>query len=298
MNRKYKLFRFSPLLSIPLLSLLAACHGGGNDPEVAKLQGPDSTGGILKVNGELFSIPSPLQTGLLIKKLGISFNKEMLNPSAKATSYSTSFQKALNLGVYGADLGYVTIYDQTQEAISFMNSVKKMADDLGISSAFNAETFARFQKNLGNRDSLLGLVSIAYRESDAFLKNNERNDVSGLVLAGGWVESLYFATSVYKMNSKEEVKRRIGEQKSSLGSLIKLLAPYSSQADYAELLDNLNDLDKIFKGVQFIYNYSKPVVEADKKLTTINSSTEVKISQAQLDSITHQVKVLRTLISG
>ena len=122
----------------------------------------------------------------------------------------------MNLGIYGADLGYVTIYDQTQDALGYLNAAKKLADELGVAGAFDAQTIGRFQKNLGNQDSMLVLVGVAYRSSDTYLKNNDRSDVSGLVLAGGWIESLYFATNTYKIKPNEDVKRRIAEQKSSL----------------------------------------------------------------------------------
>ena len=204
----------------------------------------------------------------------------------------------MNLGIYGADLGYVTIYDQTQDAIGYLNSAKKLADELGVSGAFDTQTIERFSKNLGNKDSMLVLVGVAYRSSDAYLKNNDRSDVSGLVLAGGWLESLYFATNVYKTKPNEDVKRRIAEQKSSLQSLIKLLTQFYSQPEYTEFIDNLNDLSTVFDGVEFKYTYEKPTTDADKKLTTINSKSEVKITPEQIETITQKVKSIRSQIVG
>jgi hypothetical protein len=179
-----------------------------------------------------------------------------------------------------------------------LNAAKKMADELGVSGAFDAKTIERFTKNLGNRDSMLVLVGVAYRASDAYLKNNDRTDVSGLVLAGGWLESLYFATNVYQSKPNEDIKRRIAEQKSSLQSLIKLLTQYYSQPEYTKLVDDLNDLSKIFDSVEFKYTYQKPSTDDQKKLTMINSLSEVSITKEQLDSITEKVKSIRASIVG
>ena len=251
---------------------------------------------ILNVNGEIFSIPSPIQTAFLIKNSGANYSKEILNAPNKSTQYTSNFAKALNLGIYGADLGYVTMYDQTQDAIGYLNAAKKLASELNITDAFDANTLDRFQKNLGNKDSMLVLTSVAYRASDMYLKNNDRNDISGLVLAGGWIESLYFATSVYKFKQDEFVKRRIAEQKSSLQSLIKLLTQYYSQPEYTEFVDGLNDLATIFDGVGFKYVYEKPTTDPDKKLTVINSKSEVTISSEQIEAITKKIKTIRTQI--
>lgn len=298
MRLKFITFRGAFLL-LSVSALFAAGCSGDDAKDPDSLPPVDSTQTtILNVNGEIFSIPSPIQTAFLIKGSGASYNKEILNPSNKSSDYSTNFSKALNLGIYGADLGYVTIYDQNQDAIGYLNSAKKLADELGVSGAFDANTIERFAKNLGNKDSMLVLVGVAYRSSDAYLKNNDRSDVSGLVLAGGWLESLHFATSVYKAKPNEDVKRRIAEQKSSLQSLIKLLTQFYSQPEYTEFIDNLNDLSTVFDGVEFKYTYEKPTTDAEKKLTTITSKSEVNITPEQIESITQKVKSIRSQIVG
>ncbi len=291
LKRNYTLFAFAALVA-------AGCgtDNGNNDDSLPPVDSTQST--ILNISGEIFSIPSPIQTAFLIKNSGASYSKDILNPSNKSSQYSTNFAKALNLGIYGADLGYVTIYDQNQDAIGFLNAAKKLSDELGVSGAFDLSTIERFQKNLGNKDSMLVLVGIAYRSSDAYLKTNDRSDVSGLVLAGGWIESLYFATNVYKAKPNEAVKRRIAEQKSSLQSLIKLLTQYYSQPEYMEFVDNLNDLSTVFDGVEFKYTFEKPTTDADKKTTTINSKSEVNITPEQIELITQKVKSIRSQIVG
>lgn len=287
------------LLLLSAASIIAAGCGNNNTKDGEELPPVDSTQTtILNVSGEIFSIPSPIQTAFLIKNSGASYSKDILNASNKSSQYSTGFSKALNLGIYGADLGYVTIYDQTQDAIGYLNAAKKLADELGVSGAFDTKTLERFQKNLGNKDSMLVLVGVAYRSSDAYLKNNDRSDVSGLVLAGGWIETLYFATNVYKTKPNDDVKHRIAEQKTSLQSLIKLLTPYYSQPEYTEFIDNLNDLSTVFDGVEFQYKYEKPTTDADKKMTTITSKTEVKITSEQIESISQKIKNIRSQITG
>ena len=194
---------------------------------------------LLELDGKVFSIPSPIQTAYLIKGAGVTYNKDILNVPSKVTGYSTNFKKAVNLGIYGADLGYVTLYDQTQDAISFLTAVKTLGDDLGVSSAFDMELVERFEKNIGNQDSVLSLVSEAYKSSDKYLKNNDQNHIGALVLAGGWVESLYFTTNSAEMTSNKEIINRVGEQKNTVYNLIKLLTPYYDQPEFSTLVDDL-----------------------------------------------------------
>ncbi len=248
---------------------------------------------LMEIDGKLFSIPSPIQTATLIKNSGANYNKGMLNVPSNVTKYSTNFKKAINLGVYGADLGYVTLYDQTQDAISYLTAIKSIGDDLGVSSAFDMELVERFEKNIGNQDSLLALVSDAYKSSDRYLKNNQQNDVGGLILAGGWIESLYFATNAAEMTKNADVIKRIGEQKTTLSNLIKLLTPFYSKPEFTSLVDKLIELDDLFSKIEITYTYVKPTVDAQKKTTTINSTTSVNFSDEQLKAITAKTLEIR-----
>jgi hypothetical protein len=290
---------FLTLGAFMLLTL--SCGNDKTNPPESTDETPEDTekvtnNGVLNVGGELFSIPSPVQTAMLIQKSGAAYDKSILNLPANNSLYKTDFSKALNLGIYGADLGYVTMYNKTQDALSFLASVKRLADDLGVSGAFDQATMERINKNITVKDSMLVLVGIAYRASDAYLKNNQRNDVSGLILTGGWIESLNFAIMVNKDKSNEEIKIRIAEQKQALASIIKLLGQYSSQPEYTTLIDGLKDLNKVYETIEFKYVYEAPVIDVANKTTSINSRTEVNVSKEQIDQITAKVQAIRDKI--
>lgn len=248
---------------------------------------------LLEIEGQLFSIPSPVQTALLIKEVGSNFDASILNDPKSYSNYSTGFQKAINLGIYGADLGYVTIYEQTQDALSYFASVKKLGDELGVTAAFDMTLAERFEKNLSDKDSLLSLVSDAFKASDSYLKNNKRNDIGGLILTGGWIESLYFSTIVAKQSSNDDIITRIGAQKSTANNLVKLLMPYYSKQEYKMLIDQLQELNAIFEGIEVEYTYNKPEVDVENKLTTITSTTDIRITDEQLEAITSLVSSIR-----
>ncbi|MFN7690355.1 MAG: hypothetical protein ACK5QU_04665, partial [Bacteroidota bacterium] len=84
----------------------SGCKGDKKEAENTEEDVIDgSKDNLVSVNGELFSIPSPLQTSILLKTSGANYSKDLLNVTSKLPSYSTEYKKALNLGVYGADLG-------------------------------------------------------------------------------------------------------------------------------------------------------------------------------------------------
>lgn len=293
--------KFSLLVAPAALLLLASCGGKGdgkttNPEDIQEDTTKVVSSGVLNIGGELFSIPSPLQTAMLIQKTGSQYDKGILNTKENMNQYATDYSKALNLGIYGADLGYVSMYNKTQDALSYLAAVKKISDDLGLSGAFDTQTMERFNKNISNKDSMMVLVGLAYRSGDAFLKNNKRNDISGLILTGGWIESLYFAIQVNKTKENEEVKRRIADQKGALNSIIKLLSQFEAQTEYTALIADLKELSKVYETIQFKYVYEMPETDVAAKTTTINSHTDVVINKEQLDKITAQLETIRKKI--
>ncbi len=297
MNTKHFKLGFK-VIAIGLVSFLATSCGG--DKEITEnpddLSDTDTVKAVaLNVGGELFSLPSPIQTAILIQKSGVSYDKAILNAGNKNDQYTSDFSKALNLGIYGADLGYVTMYNQTQDALSYLGAVKQLADKLGVSAAFDQQTMKRINDNISNKDSLLMLVSVAYRASDSYLKTNKRTEVSSLILTGGWVESMHFSITAYNKKPTEEIKYRIAEQKQALGSIIKLISS-NNMPQGANLLKQLEELAKVYEGVTTKYNFVEPTTDEAKKITYINSTTEINISKEQLDKIAELVLGIRNSI--
>ncbi|MGZ3921118.1 MAG: hypothetical protein ACXVO9_12180 [Bacteroidia bacterium] len=292
-----KHFFTSLTLGVITAGLLVSCGDPKKDETKDEIvETPDTVKtSVLNVGGELFSVPSPIQTALLIQKSGISYDKAVLNPSNKVNTFSTDYARSLNLGIYGADLGYVSLYNQTQDALGYLASVKQLADKLGISAAFDASTMERIQKNVTNKDSMMVLVGIAYRGSDAYLKNNQRQDVSSLILTGGWIESMHFSVTAYKQKPNNDIKYRIAEQKQALGSLIKILTN-NKAAEVVDLTNQLTELAKIYEGIQFKYTFVPPTDDTTKKMTYINSTSEVVVNDEQINKISDKIKEIRNKI--
>ena len=297
--------QFRVLTSIALVGTLALTSCTGDDPitdtledtVVANTINPNQTQ-LLEIDGEMFSIPSPIQTAMLIQGSGATYNPNFVNEAGNVSQYSTKYKKALNLGIYGADLGYVTMYDNSEEAVGYLNSVVHLSDDLNLAAAFQKDLIERFQDNLGVKDSMLTLVSDAYRAGDNYLKTNDRNEVASLILAGGWIESLYFAVNVANENGNQEVINRIGEQKNSLYSLIGLLGKNADSEEHEELIADLTDLYSVFDGIETSYSFAETVDHPEEMRSDIKCQTSVIVTPEQLQQITDMVEAIRNQIVG
>lgn len=251
---------------------------------------------LVKFNGKMFSVPSPFQIAFLVKETNIPFNEDLLNSTENQTKYLTEFQKGINLGIYGANLGYLTVYDQLPQASKYFAAVKKMTSELHMDNVIDPDMIQRVEKNLDSKDSLLNLVSQTYRNTDAYLVENQRTEVAVMILTGAWVETVYLLSQLAPTSGDKEVVDRIGEQKYTLDNILELLRPYYGAANSQELdalTEKLVDLATIFDGISIEYAYNQPIVDVKNKTTTITSTTKTIISDYQLKTITEMIAEIR-----
>lgn len=252
-----------------------------------------------KIGKKVFSIPSPLQLSMLIKETEAEYDQTLLHDIANVDGYLDETKMALNLGVYGADLGYTSIYNNATDAIGYYKAIQNLTDKLEIAEAFDTRLAEKISGHLQNnqKDSLLTTISDSYRNVDIFLKDNKRQHVGALILTGGWVESLYFATTVNQIEKNEKVRGRIGEQKKALDNILNILVKYYNKPGVSEIYDEMEKMYDIFDQVQITYEYEKPEVDVENRHTTIKSKTKVEFSEETYKAICEKIKELRALVT-
>jgi hypothetical protein len=286
------------------LSALIGCGGSTTDQDGPITPTNDTAAnpndnGIISIGGQLFVIPSPIQTADLIAKANVPFNAEILNPTENVGNYTTTFSRALNMGIYGADLGYISIYKNNNFSTKYLKTVKGLADDLGLGSAFNDDLADKINAAMNDENKMLELVSEAYKTADDYLKENQKDDVASLVIIGGWLESVYFAGSTAVATKDKEIIERVADQKSVLNSILAMLKQYREEnEEYDDLAIDLEDLLSLFDKVNYTYEYIEPITDEVEKVTTFKSKHTVTITDEQLNAIVEKVKSIRKEIIG
>lgn len=289
---------FIPLTVIIIISMIN-CKGedsGNNDGNNDHIN--NSVGKTFKFKNKLFSIPSPFHISDLILEISSSYNSDILNPAENKLNYSTTEKKALNLGIYIADMGYTNVYEQFSHTTGYIKVVRSLSSELQILNAFTEEILNEIEENQQNKDSLNRIFSEAYREADTYLSDNDRGEVAVLIMTGGWVEGLYIMTQVSKEQKNKMLLSRIGEQKYSLNNILKLLSHYNTDnsLDANEIYNKLSDLQNSFEKVKITYTYDKHIVLPNEKKTVILSNTDIEIEDKTLKEITYKIQKIRDII--
>jgi hypothetical protein len=286
---------------LPILAILLASCGSGGNKNVADLKvdtaelEKDIFADISHAKQVFYSLPSPLESAMLIKSAGATYNEKFLNPLANVNKYTTNKSMAINLGIYITDLSYASLFDQAQTTIKYMDAAKKLAQGLGISEAIDQNTINRLEENINNRDVIMDIISETFMSSTEFLKENNRQPLATIALVGGWIEGLYISTLLVKDGPIEgnKIVERIVDQKLSLDMVVKLLDNNkSNNADIASVIGPVNELKKIYDKITIKSSHIKVVV--NEKETTLKSTSSSNITREVFAELKANVKTLRS----
>ncbi|MBL3656466.1 hypothetical protein [Fulvivirga sediminis] len=289
-----------------ILIFIVACNSSKKPDEAAFLEGLDSA----EVEGPAISeevissiiqqIPSPLEISVLLKESGTKYDRTLLNSPDNISKYNSNYQRSLNLGIYGTDLGYTNIYEQNQDGIEYMSSIKELAESLSIGQFFDIETIGRLATNSKNLDSLLLITTQNFNSINKYLQEQNRANLSVLSLTGGWLEAMHITCQVYtKTPDNNDLKETIGEQKIILDNVVQLLSFYEHKdPNMASLLGEMKKLQKVYESVEIVKTYKESTFEIVDGVMVIkdNSTSEIKITDENVESISNLVSAIRKKI--
>lgn len=219
----------------------------------------------------IYPLPTSFEVTEMINDLEIGYDIGVSNSTENADQYFTEENKAINLGVYGADLAYASTYQMKQEVMLFLETSRKLADDLGIASIYDEELISEVENSIDKKDELVDIITNSFYDIYSHLNQNGKANLAFLGVAGSWVESLFITTQVSaNVYHNIGLVKIIHKQKTSLGMLMDLLN------------DNKGDekIDKMIIELTPLYNIYETVDE--------------NLSEKQVNAILTEVEKLRT----
>ena len=278
---------FSTLIAIGL----ASCGSSSSDKDKNSSEFKEAEESLKEqIEEVIYNIPSPSEIPYLLQATGAEFNESLVNPRTKVDQYASRTDKAaLNLGVYAADIGYLSSYDKTQEAIDYLNSTKTLADNLGIIGSFDVEVLQKFEANISNKDSLTRLLDRTIKKAENYLADDNRNKLSALVVTGSFIEGLYISTGLVKTYPKDLLPddsrnlvltpliRVVLEQKKSVSDLLKMLSKLEQNEPIPTIVADLKALESAYAALNIeeqIKNNKANMVLTDKNLIEITTIVE------------------------
>lgn len=236
--------------------------------------------------------PSPVEMAKLIHRSGAEFDAAACNVPSAGARYNTSDRQAINLGVYGADLSYSTIFEENAASLEYLQVIKDLSAQLGISDVITDDVLKEAEANRGDRKALIRIVSETFYDLNERLKSNGTEDLAGLLVAAGWVEGMFLATQ-HMDEAPTELKARIAEQKMTLDDVMRLCRSYEATPQLTALLTRMEAIEQAYAGVQMTAAEGN-VTQADENTFVLGGGDEYTADDATIAAIAAAVADVRT----
>lgn len=220
----------------------------------------------------VYPLPTAFQVTDMLNEIGADYMITICNDETAVDKYLTEAKRAVNLGIYSADVCYASTYNQHQNVVKYMDVIRKLIDDLDMTKSVDPELPSKIENNENNKDELSSIITDSFYDSYEYLNKNDRGPVSLLIVSGSWIEGLFLSTHIseYTFNNKEMVKITL-TQKEPLEKLMSLLDKYKGNESIDDMRNDLKPLYEIYMSV-----------------------AENGISEAQCESIRDAVETIRT----
>lgn len=243
----------------------------------------------------VYTLPSPVEMADILHQTQAVYDVGILNNPNSIDNYITDYKRALNLGVYFADLSFTSMFDYPQDAMKFMGAAQALSDELNIQGVFTDDLMMRLEENINNKDSLMDIVANAYMDTDMYLQDNERPIIAKAILTGAWLEGLYIAVNLKTEDRANKIWRKVGEQKPALNNLSKMVKDCNDER-FNEIGNQLDELIATYEAVKLNYQTGKNSTDTTNKVTTVGSKLNVEISEDTFTKIQAQATAIRSNI--
>ncbi|MFY0685858.1 MAG: hypothetical protein JXQ90_01765 [Cyclobacteriaceae bacterium] len=224
---------------------LASCGGGAEK----KTEEPEFNDKLESFAEEVFDYPIPTsyQVTNMLLKANANYVFDITNDPANVNNYVAEWQKAMNLGVYGADLSYSSTYNRQEETVKFLDVSRQLIEDLNIGTAFNASMVNRIESNIENKDSLILIITESFHDTYNHLNKNGQEKNSILVIAGSVIEGLHItAQLVISSDYNEELLTVLANQKTQVKKLVELMEAHAEDENVNKVLPKLRFIDLFY----------------------------------------------------
>lgn len=248
-HQSFTMKRTLRVAPVVLAVSLAACGGGdaGTEPANTLVIGGDDAG---TTATNIYQMPTPNELFGLVRDLAGDGHKQLLSPASNADKFVSRSRRAINFGVYATDLVYASSFKLNVEVARYYLTTKKLAEGIGVSSAFTDADFVRLESNLTRGDSLEVISNAAYMRAYEKLQEEQMGPVLVQVLAGGWIESMHLVIHQIQMLGKSDaLMARVAEQKVTLEHLISMMEPLADDTEVAAVRAELLALREIYDAV-------------------------------------------------
>jgi uncharacterized membrane-anchored protein YhcB (DUF1043 family) len=200
-----------------------------------------------QIGANVYPLPTSAKVIRMLQDLEVGYIIGISNPVENIRKYFTSPRRAINLGVFGADLSYATLYNVNQQVLDYLNAIRSLINELNMSKIYDEQLYDKIKKNFDNKDELVDILTASFNDTYAYLSDNDQQNLALLVVGGAWVEGMYLTTHVSEAAYHVAgISRVLLEQKKSFYLYLEITQPYMKDQDVSDFVKLLEPVKAVY----------------------------------------------------
>lgn len=214
-----------------------------------------------------YPINSVFEVTNMLIDIDASYIIGIANNPSNVEKYFSEQSKAVNLGIYTADLAYSTTYNNKSDVQKYFKVIESLANNLSLSAAFSKDLPNQIESNIDNKDKLVQIVTKMSQDGYNYMNKQGRAEVSYLILAGTVIEGLYLTCNLSESTYQNpKIVKAILFQKEPLFKLEKLMEECNNIELLKSTLANLKSINAIYAQVEGTTSVTKQQIDQLTKL--------------------------------
>ncbi len=234
-----------PIFFIGILGITSCKNKGKQDQKKIELEKMDTLKS--KIEENVYPLPTSAAVIKMLTDLEVGYIFGISNPPENTKKYFKSDSRAINMGVFGADLSYATLYNISQEIINYLEAIRSLASELNMSKIYDQTLYDRIKVNFDNKDELVKVLTQAFDNTYKYLCDNDQQPLALLVVGGAWVEGMYLTTHVSEAAYQVQgISRNLLEQKKSFDIYLEITKPYETDPLISSFINKLDPIKVVY----------------------------------------------------
>lgn len=245
-----------------------------------------------------YQVPTPNEFIESVQLFGGEPNWESLSDVENVENYIDNKSKALNFGVYMADLTYASNYELGSDLLPIMGAANSLASDLGIASALDEALSEKLNTFVaqGQADSVRTISDNTYYEAYRYLEENDRGAILAMVVAGGWIEGIYLMTNMVNDYANQgELIDAIAGQSFTVEHIYGFMNKYSDDENVASVMKDLQPVADVLASLELVETEEQMIEEDGVMVMTGGFS--ITMTEEQFNQLKEEITELRSSIT-
>lgn len=200
-----------------------------------------------EIEENVYPLPTSAEVIKQLTDMDLGYILGATNPPENRKNYLESYKRSVNLGVYGADLSYTTLYNMQQDVVDYLAALRELANEQNLSKIYDESLYDQIKNNFDNRDTLVSILTDAFDRTYGYMVKSDQANLALLMVGGAWVEGMYLTMAVSESGQHlSGFEKVLLDQKASFDLFLELAQPHLDDPMVTRIVSSIQPIKDVY----------------------------------------------------